>query len=356
MTSDRSSQRRNAAAGVLLLGAVIYGCLCLPAIRTSGRGPLDPAWLAVVHLWIVPVIVAAVFDCRPSWHRTSLLIGYALFTSFCEAGTFRWVVPQYVSWTDMFQGMLQGGGLLHVIGTFAAEWTVRWLLRRAQRGDPRRVAVGRSPRMPFVANVIGWGALGIAIAYPFVARTIVFTSARLSGRTYADQAWAAGQAGIYGNFFEQIVTGEMTAIMFFDRETGLERRGASRRDYGVIDAYNARIQELIASDGIPLWSLKPHVPSAEGLAALFDADDYTEVTSFPASLTPRVTLIIKAGRERRELCLEAGDRLTPFGGLTPEDRILVRVGEPLVVIRIGADQLCIVHKDGRLVAEASRGR
>ena len=91
--------------GILMASVPFYVFLCLPAIRRRGFPEIDPFWLAMPWLWVVPIILSAPFGARTKLRKWSLIF-YVLITAFIFAGTFVAFVPHHVTTPDMVSGLI----------------------------------------------------------------------------------------------------------------------------------------------------------------------------------------------------------------------------------------------------------
>ena len=133
-------------------------------------------------------------------------------------------------------------------------------------------------------------------------------------------------------------------------------------DMGFRDAYNVRIAELIKLHGLPDWSLKEHIPSADDVAALLDSKDLVEISSFPHELTPSIVLMRRGTITRwgstsssvSDSLSIVTERSGMIGVGDGVHAVHVRITDPIVVVRNGKTWVAVFHKDGRMIASASR--
>jgi hypothetical protein len=76
-------------------------------------------------------------------------------------------------------------------------------------------------------------------------------------RSRADEDWANHDAVSYGDSAPENV-GEVWMGREYDPETGLRRR-YRKYDHGFSQGYSERLAELIRSEGISKWSMKPYL-------------------------------------------------------------------------------------------------
>src|SRR5262245_14330933 len=104
--------RPELATTILIAGALVYTCLCGPAIGGPGYAPLDPFWYGVTILWPIGICASAFFDSSRFGNRWVQLIAYALFTAFIFGGTL--IDRSTVGGINMFTGTFILGPI-HVV-------------------------------------------------------------------------------------------------------------------------------------------------------------------------------------------------------------------------------------------------
>ena len=360
MSSASTTRRPDIACSILVIGAIAYVCLCMPAIGRRGYPPIDPIWLGVTHLWIAPVCLSAMFDSFSFWQRRYHLAIYAIVTAFFNAGTIHIMTPRHVDPLGMVMFTVIPYGPIHLLGTFGAEALLQLLLRPARTlndapNDPRGF-----PRVTLLSWLVGFSVICLAIGFPFTYRSLSIDSERVRGESLADEQWASGGAVVFHEH-DDITASDAYVRFHVDPDTGLTRRH-QMSDMGFRDAYNARIAELIKIHGLPDWSLKEHTPSAEDVAALLDSKDLIEITSFPHELTPSIVLMrrgtitrwgstFSSGSDSLSIATERSGIIGVGNGVHP---VHVRITDPIVVIRNGKTWVAVFHKNSRMIASASR--
>lgn len=332
----------------------------MPAIGRRGYPPIDPIWLGVTHLWIAPVCLSALFDSFSFRPRRYHLAIYAIVTAFFNAGTIHIMTPRHVEPLGMLIMTVIPYGPMHLLGTFGAEALMQLLLRPARTlieapNDPLGF-----PRVTLLSWIVGFSVICLAIGFPFAYRSLSIDSERARGASLADEQWASGDAVVFHGH-DDISMGDAYVEFHVDPDTGLTRRH-QMSDMGFRDAYNARIAKLIKLHGVPDWSIKEHIPSAEDVVALLDAKDLVEITSFPYELTPSIVLMRRgtitrwgstssSGSDSLSIVTERGGMIGVGDGVHP---VHVRITDPIVVIRNGKTWVAVFHRDGRMIASASR--
>jgi hypothetical protein len=208
--------------------------------------------------------------------------------------------------------------------------------------------------------MFGFTIICLTIGFPFAYRSLVIRAERSRGLALADEQWASGDAVVFCT--PDDLSDEDAAVEFgVDPATGLQRR-PKRPDFGFKDAYNARIAELISLHGVPSWSLKKYIPTADDVVALLDSKDLKEITEFPHQLTASIVLMRRgtvtwgnttygSGDDSLSIVSERAGVMSVGDGV---HRVYARVDDPIVVIRNGKTWVGIFHKDGRMIASASR--
>jgi hypothetical protein len=121
------------------------------------------------------------------------------------------------------------------------------------------------------------------------------------------------------------------------------------------DAYNARIDELIATHGLPPWSAWKHLLSPEILATAFAQADLTKVETLPYELTPSIRLSRSYIRsadptaDRLEVRTQGGSFLMGFGSGTSTALVGRLKGHPDIVLVRAGREMSVYTKEGRLL-------
>jgi hypothetical protein len=108
MSTDYLHRRPIRAAGILLVGALAYGVLSLPAVTERGYPRIDPVWQAVPWLWFIPIAISGVYDDGRR-RRIGSLVTYGLFAGFILAGV---MTPSLTPRRVSVLGMLIGTAFL----------------------------------------------------------------------------------------------------------------------------------------------------------------------------------------------------------------------------------------------------
>jgi hypothetical protein len=338
------------ARGILIVGGIVYGVLCFPAINRGGREPFDPGWFAVTHVWLAPVCLSAVFEASSAPGRRRSLLMFALFTAFFNAGTFGEMTPRHVSFIGMLVATVFLYGPFHVVITFVVEGLLQFVLRRKRSRTTPGFDDPPALRSPLLAGIVGCCTIGAAVAFPIVYRSSELNAERARGVTWADSTWRDGKPVLYDDVY-RIENESVHVFLRVDRETGLPFGRRSMRDIGFADAYNGRIRELIRQRGLPAGNMKADVPEVATLIALLRADDLTEVTEFPFRVTPHVGLIREgatAAEPEGVVYLETGPAGNSRNLLK---RVYYKRSGNTVIVRDGNETAIVLHIDGREIAE-----
>jgi hypothetical protein len=132
---DLIHRRPKTAFAILAGGAALHFLLCLPLYGRRGFPEVDPVWLAMYWLWIPPLIVALIWDDRPSFR---LVLAYALVTGFVGSWGSVWMVPSYKTPLGALLEMIIWGPW-HLLVAYGIIWIVRWPLLLVRRFVPRPV-------------------------------------------------------------------------------------------------------------------------------------------------------------------------------------------------------------------------
>ena len=360
-TSIENSSPELSSAGstavILTLGGIFYAVLSGPAITQRGYPPIDPFWAAMPFLWIVPILLSAVFDTRSIKSRARPLAVYAIATAFFFTGTIFSIVPHFVDPLAMAM-MTVVFSPVHLAIAFGLEAFVqaaRRLLHRVVKIRP----VIRSRLRWFVAVTLLAGSIGA----PFMFRKAVLTHSHSNARQDADQAWSERRAEIYIRDLDEREIDGVSVQSDYDRETGL-RLHRSFHDFGYGEAYNNRVYELLAERGVPAWSMKAHLVRDEDLIRMLDSDQFTMIKDFPHELTDSIVLF-KRGTVVRwgSTSTNSGDGVsiaTPSAllGLGSEAEPVFVGRHPkyprAVFIRSRTSWVGAFHEDGRQLMQACR--
>ncbi|MGA2242316.1 MAG: hypothetical protein ABSH11_09805 [Verrucomicrobiota bacterium] len=174
------------SVAVLAASIPVYACLCWPAIARRGFPEIDPFWLAMPWLWIVPIILSGLFD-RASSSRKRIVIIYTLLSTYFFSGTIVWMVPNCVTFSEMLLTTLFPCGPLNLLIAFVVEKESQRLFQFLHICDN---ASSINRRRIFLAVAI----FGLAVAFPFTYRAVAFQAARATGRANAERDWSKGEA------------------------------------------------------------------------------------------------------------------------------------------------------------------
>lgn len=222
------------ATAILVVGAGAYWMLCEPAIGRRGYPEIDPFWLAMPKLWILPVLLSAIWEDRRR-HRLVHLLFYALVTGFIANGTIVTLIPNHCTYADMLLATVWWGPL-HFIVAMVLEGMSQRLLLRVRRFDdsPRCLRCGYNllhliePRCPecgqpfdpawlewthsdsslAVRSCRSW-AVAIALllfgaVFPLGYRLVRLEYAALRGMLAAEEGWREGSAKWYATPAEEL--------------------------------------------------------------------------------------------------------------------------------------------------------
>lgn len=357
------SRRPDISLGILVVGAAIYALLCLPAIGRRGYPPIAPVWMAVTYLWVAPLLLSSLFDSWKFVSRRWHLMAYALFTTFINAATLGGIVPRYVTFLGSLILTIFLFGPLHLVITAAIELAMQSVLRFGRTLSDQGSAIWSTPRFPLIVWIFGCTIIGATIGFPFAYQNYSIQEELSRGRQRADRDWDDGNAGIIEDPPNVVVNGAFVEFSC-DAATGLSLMHR-RTDNGFSTAYNERIRERIQTEGIPSWSLKDHLVSAEEIVATLDSTELTAVESLPLDVSPSIVLFRNGTISRWGSMMSSGnDTLS----IASERHGLVGLGGPgstvyvgkkkddlnVVYIRCGTSSAAAFHQDGRLIAVAHR--
>lgn len=353
---------------ILFVGGLLYAILCLPAVFQRGFPPIDPAWEAIPHLWILPLILSAIVDRAPARIRLRWILIYSYFTACFVAGSFTFMVPRMMS----PEAMLFGGLMVapfHILVASVLEFVLEKLRKVAH------YLLEHHARLRLIAkSCLALVILGGTVAAPLVWRQHVFTSQRLAGQRAADDDWLKKQAVVlqplHSSDRHQFI--ENARIKNdFDSKTGF-RVDTPFEFFGYAEAYNDRIEKLIEQQGIPDWSMKAHLISNEELISLFNADGFKPISEPSHRLTPFVVVRLTdgAGKPKQgepEIYDSLDFQIERHPGLSAYEPSQLRIGvgaarpistmqslrDPRVTfVRVGKRSVYVFYETGLLLASA----
>jgi hypothetical protein len=188
------------AGGILLVGFMVCGFLCLPAITRRDSMTIAPFLLAMPWLWPAPILLSAPL-VRFGTSRFAMLVAYMAGVAVVFGGLVGYAVPRSVTieyavangavlaLPMLLLGLLTDAlvrGSLRLIG-------VRHLPKPAAAGavDPEEAAAASSmPRR--VRTYMAVVALA-AVLFPFAYHHGALAIARWQGARAAERDWAAGE-------------------------------------------------------------------------------------------------------------------------------------------------------------------
>ncbi len=269
---------------VFCVGGCVYWIACMPAIQQRGYPPIDPFWEAIPFLWFIPLVISAAFDDRPIRKRAWPIIAYAFATGFVDSGTLVNAVPHRANAVGMLLMTIFFYGPIHTVVAFALEGILQLtrLLARRLPSLPRRVGLS-----------LRWAAiillLATCAAAPPIIREVVIARKHMAARDRAREDWREHSAGVFSRDRCFRTIGGVELCDAYDATTGLrlQWRGAF---FGYDDAYNAEIFKQISVEGIPEWSMKPHLVGDDELIKMLDSTEMTAVVGYPADISPSVTV------------------------------------------------------------------
>jgi hypothetical protein len=336
------------STNVLIMGGFLYIVLCGPAITQRGFPPLDPAWTAMTYLWFFPIVLSTAVARPPFRRYLQELAAYCLVTALFNAAAVVVDVPKVIDLTTTLLMTLIFFAPLHlVVGLLVVG------IAAGLRAIGRRVAPRLSPAM---ANGVRNGVVGsivvLAIAFPFAYREWTFLVERVHARTQAEEEWNAGVAGLYEQPSVDRVEHQ------YDPATGLKYRD-QWHETRFSKAYNRRVRQLLAEQGVPEWSMKKYLVPDNELLALLDADDFETVITFPHKVNANIVLIRggegEAGSTEKEALLvaakESGVIRTRGDGVASVGRRPENPG--VIFIRNGRKWIGAFHESGRLLSSAA---
>lgn len=145
MKRDAIRQRVNVARMTLAIGAAVHCAACIPLYGRRGFPEVDPFWLAMLWLWIPPILISSVFD-RWSLSRRRDLLLYALVTGFTLSWGTVLSVPSYKHAVHALWGLVVFWPL-QTVCTIVVELCCQFVMRRLRTFPPRdRCGCGYSLR------------------------------------------------------------------------------------------------------------------------------------------------------------------------------------------------------------------
>jgi hypothetical protein len=280
-TQSASLDLRWLSGAILTASVPIYVCLCWPAIKRRGFPEIDPFWLAMPWLWIVPIVLSGLFDNASSRKRS--VITYTLASSFFFSATAGFSVPRGMSFNEILLLTLLFFGPINLAIAFVVEKASQRLFRLLHiHENPSSLTCPRN----FLAVVV----LGFALAFPFACRTIEFRTARAEGRAKAEQDWANGEAVWYMRRDDPVMfgaDGDNTYSVANGLKTDRMRPGVTATVY--CEAYRATVEQKLAQFG-PTAKVKDLATEAE-LQTWIKEGRFRRVESFPLKQgTTEITL------------------------------------------------------------------
>jgi len=342
------------------VGGIFYAFLCGPAIGRRGYPPIDPAWMAVTFLWVVPILLSAAIDTRPFRQRFRGLALYCIATAFFDAATFGGTVPRYVTFLGTLFDTVTLFGPLHLVVGAILDGFIQ-LIRSIAR-------LTVSTQSPIVRSVTPWLVFAVLLvlagAFPFVFRASSFAELAHRGRTQAEKDWDDHRAVLYIDWLDSFeYARDPTIINEYDRTTGL-KQSHPHRETQYVEAYNERIAGLLREHGIPDWSMKDHLVDASDLIGMLDSAEMAPIEQFPYEINENI-ILFRRGTIRRwggtmsssNDSLSIGTKASLVG--VGNDKKPVSVGRlvkypEVVFIRNGDDWVGAFHESGRQLSSASR--
>jgi len=281
-TQNESSDLRWLSGAILTASVPIYIFLCSPAIRRRGFPEIDPFWLAMPWLWIVPIVLSGLFDNASSSRKRSV-ITYTLVSSFFFSATAGLSIPRGISFSEILLLTLCFIGPINLAIVFVIEKASQRLFQLLRiNGNSRFLICPRN----FLVVII----LGFAAAFPFACRTIEFHTARVVARAKAERDWANGEAVWYIRRDDPAMFGADggdTYSVANGLKTNRMRPGVTATVY--CEAYRAAVEQKLAQFG-PTAKIKDLVTESE-LQAWIREGRFKRVESFPLKQgTTEITL------------------------------------------------------------------
>lgn len=318
-----ADSRRTTAIVVLIIWTAVYAVACIPAYCRAGWPPMDHLWEATPFFWLFAIPLVILILPRDRFRRR-VLLAYALATSVIDAFVMMGgMTPFLFSWTQWL-GSLIFTALLHLILL-----SVLALLSRLAFYLMDRLAVTR-----WMASKAKVGIVVLAVVYPFAYRAIATASDANAGRQKADQDWADRKAGILTREPEVYHRADgFDFVCFFDAESGLELKQSWFRNYE--PGYNAEVQHLLSTRGIPAWSLKSHFVSDADMIAMLNSPNVKKITSYPYNVSPNIVLFRGGGTTPWGTTIGSDSQYLDIQSRNHDDVPLREMGEEKVPAFIG---------------------
>ena len=286
MPANVIRRRPRLSPAILIVGLAIYWLLCLPLHGRRGFPELPPIYLAMIWMWVPPVILAAVFDDRAR-RRLKWLIGYGLVAGFLVAAGTVTVVPNHQTYSDAAVEALVFFGPLMILLVVALDWLTRQALRLVRRFPPEPTCQGcgyplhhlPEPRCPECGHACDpavidpayeprltrgpwrvWAFMVLmfvaVVTFPFVYHTLRELQVLREGRAWAEAQWEQGDAywPVPRDVIDRMDDDQVYSLLDLDQVepvSGLRLRSqrsdwwGERRD----KAYRQRIAELLEGAG-----------------------------------------------------------------------------------------------------------
>jgi hypothetical protein len=239
--------RRRVSDLILMVSVPVYAGLCWRAIQRRGFPEIDPFWLGMRFLWIVPILLSGAFDA-PSRSRKWRIGLYTIATTFFFSGTFIWIVPHQISIQEMLLATVFPWGPLNLLIALGVEKAIQLVFRALNLWPNSNIADEPTSirlRAVFVILVV----LGMAVAFPFAYRASAFQVGRSNALANAERDWASGQAIWYVRRGEPESFGASPGC--YSVETGLRVESFSPGVAAGVycEAYRAEIARKLAQNG-----------------------------------------------------------------------------------------------------------
>lgn len=213
---------------ILLIGAGIHFFACFKLYGRRGFPEVDPFWLAMVWLWVPPIIISAIFT-RLSRARIRDLLIYAFPTAFTVSWATIFMVPSYKTpihalfgMIGVFPAQLVGIVIVELVSQAVLYFLRRFIPREARcevcgyilkylpsprcpecgtSFDPKLLKVDYSPVVtPVVRRWTTYLLAAVCVAtllFPNWYRQRAFSSSRFQGSQIAELDWARGEVTWY---------------------------------------------------------------------------------------------------------------------------------------------------------------
>ncbi len=246
------------AVAVLAIGWVSYWILCSPSIGRRGYPEIDPFWLAMPKLWIVPILISAIWEDHRRRRLVSLL-GFSMLTGFVHAGTIITVVPNYVTYPEMLLRTIFWGPV-HFVVCLVIEAASQRLLHRFRCFEDStsclicgysllKLTVARCPECgePFDGRILTepqaivgreWPSRTVRLAgivvvctalFPVGYRAACLETAEARGRACAERDWRAASATWYVTREEEAAIVNAAALLGDEQPGPLVHEGVEVR-------------------------------------------------------------------------------------------------------------------------------